>query len=444
MPAAPAETALQRGLAALTIYREIAAGTIFLVAMVAIITRPRGLNESLSASVGAGAMLVFGVLGAGPAAATLVSEWNLFLFFAGLMLISGLADAAGFFDAAGALAVAVAGGSGRRLLLAVFAAGALITTFLSNDATALILTPVVYAVATRLRLPPLPYLFATTFVADTASMTLPVSNPINILVSDRLHIGLGAYAGHLLLASLAVIALNAAIFQLVFRRQLGGGYRADWRLMLGEAVPDRRLFRLTCGGLAVTGAAYVVGSALRLPLGPVALGGAALLMGLALVAGNLRPDRVRHHVSLTLFIYVAGLLLLVRGVEEAGLTGAVVGWLTGQAGDPLRAVGAGLAGGAIGANLVNNVPATLVLLSGSGSGHLAPGLGVPFLLGGLAGADLGPNLTPVGSLSTMLWLIIVRRHGVEVSTLDYLKLGAAVTPLLLLTAGLLIAATFWR
>jgi arsenical pump membrane protein len=122
----------------------------------------------------------------------------------------------------------------------------------------------------------------------------------------------------------------------------------------------------------------------------------------------------------------------------------VVGWLTSQAGGPVSAVGAGLAGGAIGANLINNVPATLVLLSGSGTGHPGPGLGLPFALGALAGTDLGPNLTPVGSLSTMLWLIIVRRHGVEVSTLDYLKLGATVTPALLLAAGVLIAATFWR
>ncbi|MDQ6920879.1 MAG: SLC13 family permease [Candidatus Dormibacteraeota bacterium] len=425
-----------------TLYREIAGGTIFLVTIAAVIMRPRRLNEAASTALGALVMVVTGVVGLGPALAALASEWNLFLFFAGLMLISGLAEAAGFFDAAGALAVAAAGGSGRRLLLTVFAAGAVVTTFLSNDATALILTPVVYAVATRLRLPPLPYLFATTFIADTASMTLPVSNPINILISDRVGLGLSGYAGHLLIASLAVIALNAAVFQLVFRADAGRHFHADWRAMLQEAIPDRRLFRLTCVGLAVTAAAYIAASAAHLPLGPVALGGAALLAGLAIARRNLGAARVRQHVSLPLFVYVAGLLVLVRGVEEAGLTGVLVGWLTAQAGDPVRALGAGLAGGAVGANLINNVPATLVLLSGSGSGHLAAGLRLPFALGILAGADLGPNLTPVGSLSTMLWLLIVRRHGVEVSTLDYLKLGAIVTPGLLLAAGILIAATF--
>ncbi len=423
-------------------YREFAAAAIFLVAMAAVITRPRRLNESIAAALGGLAMLVFGVLRPDQALAALASEWNLFLFFLGLMLISGLADAAGFFDAAGALAVAAARGSGRLLLLTVFLAGAAITTFLSNDATALILTPVVYSVTARLRLPPLPYLFATTFVADTASMTLPVSNPINILISDRIALNLGMYAGHLLAASLVAIALNAALFLVVFRGELGRRFQADWRTVLIEAVPNRRLFRLTCAGLAVIAAAYLAASAGRLPLGSVAVGGAALLAVLALITRSLRPARVRDHVSLSLLLYVAGLLVLVRGIEEAGLTAAVVGWLAGLARGQVSAVVAGLVGAAIGANLINNVPATLVLLSGASSGPLEAQLRLPFLMGALAGADLGPNLTPVGSLSTMLWLVIVRRQGVQVSNLDYLKLGAIVTPALLLTAGLVIATTF--
>jgi arsenical pump membrane protein len=418
-------------------YREVAAAAIFLLAVAAVITRPRRLDEAAAAVIGAVAMLVFGVLSIGQALATLAGQWNLFLFFLGLMLIAGLADAAGFFDAAGALAAGAARGSGRLLLLSVFLAGAAITAFLSNDATALILTPVVYSVATRLRLPPLPYLFATTFVADTASMTLPVSNPINILVSDRAHLGLGAYASHLLVASLIAIAINMGLFQLVFRREAGRRFQADWRAALADAVPDRRLFKLTCAGLAVLAAGYLAASAVQVPLGGVAVGGAAVLAVLALAVRNLQAKRVRAHVSLSLFLYVAGLLVMVRGVEAVGLTAAAVGWLTGLAHGPVSAVAVGLAGSAVGANLINNVPATLVLLSGTHSSHP-----LPFLVGVLAGADLGPNLTPVGSLSTMLWLVIVRRHGVEISSIQYLKLGAMVTPALLLAAGLTIAATF--
>jgi arsenical pump membrane protein len=417
-------------------YREVAAAAIFLLAVAAVVTRPRRLDEAVAAALGGLAMLVAGVLSPGQALAALAAQWNLFLFFLGLMLVSGLADAAGFFDAAGALAIGAARGSGHLLLLCVFGAGAVITAFLSNDATALILTPVVYSVATRLRLPPLPYLFATTFIADTASMTLPVSNPINILVSERAGIGLAAYASHLLPASLIAIALNAALFRLVFRRETDRRFQADWRAALATAIEDRRLFRLTCAGLAVLAVAYLAASAVRFPLGGIAVGGAALLALLALAARNLQVGRVRAHVSLSLFVYVAGLLVLVRAVEAAGLTTAAVRWLTALPGGSLGTVASGVAGAAAGSNLVNNVPATLVLLSGAG-GHP-----LPFLVGVLAGADLGPNLTPVGSLSTMLWLVIVRRHGVEVSSVQYLKLGAVITPVLLLAATLTIAATF--
>ncbi len=385
-------------------------------------------------------MLVVRAVSPAQALEALLGQWNLFLFFAGLMLVSGLADAAGFFDAAGALAAGAARGSGRGLLLTVLAAGALITTFLSNDATALILTPVVYAVVTRLRLPPLPYLFATTFIADTASITLPVSNPINVLVDDRLRLSLGEYAGHLLGASLAAILLNGLCFALVFRRATAVRFQLEWRTALTTAVRDRRLLRLTCAGLATLAIAYLLASAARAPLGPVAVGGAALLAVLAVAARRLDLRTVREHFSLSLLAYVAGLLVLVQGVERAGLTGMLVGRLTGLVGGPTGAVGAGVAGGAVLANLLNNVPATLVLLSGAQG--LAAHLRLPFALGVLVGADLGPNLTPVGSLSTMLWLVIVRRRGQQVSALDYLRLGASITPGLLLVAGLALGATF--
>jgi arsenical pump membrane protein len=385
-------------------------------------------------------MLGVRVVSPAQALGTLLGQWNLFLFFTGLMLVSGLADAAGFFEAAGALAAGAARGSGRGLLLTVLAAGALITTFLSNDATALILTPVVYAVVTRLRLPPLPYLFATTFIADTASITLPVSNPINVLIDDRLRLSLGGYAAHLLGASLAAIVLNGLCFLLVFRRTTAVRFHLEWRAALATAVRERRLLRLTCAGLATLAVAYLLASAMGVPLGPVAVGGAILLAVLAVAARHLDLRTVREHFSPSLLIYVAGLLVLVQGVERAGLTEMLVGRLTGLVSGPIGAVGAGLTGGAVLANLLNNVPATLVLLSGAQG--LAAQLRLPFTLGVLVGADLGPNLTPVGSLSTMLWLVVVRRRGQQVSALDYLRLGALITPGLLIAAGLALGATF--
>jgi arsenical pump membrane protein len=422
--------------------RPLLAGLIFTATLLLVVTRPKRISEALATAAGAALMVATSVVPLPAALSAVLAQWNVFLFFFGMMLIAAVADLAGFFDWAGTLAAAASRGSGRLLLLNVFLAGILISTFLSNDATALILTPVVYTIVTRLGLPVLPYLFATTFIADTASMTLPISNPINVLMIERVEPPFGAYESHLLLPSLLVIVVNVAVFAFVFRRPMARRFRFDWRRALNEAVPDPRFFRSTGVGLVVIASLYITASAERWPLGLVATAGG---LGLALMArlhGRLAIPRVRQHVSGSLFLFITGLFILVKGVEDTGLTAGLVGGLTQLVHGPVTAVVIGIAGTALGANLINNVPMMLVVLSGLPGAHLAVGAQQPFTFGALVGADLGPNLTPVGSLSTMLWLLIVRRRGIDVSTLDYLRLGALVTPGMLLVAAIAVAITF--
>jgi len=422
--------------------RPLLAGLVFAATLLLVVTRPKRLSEALSTATGASLMVVTFIVPLPTAIYSVVAQWNVFLFFFGMMLIAAIADLAGFFDWAGALAAAASRGSGRLLLLNVFLVGIVISTFLSNDATALILTPVVYTIVTRLGLPVLPYLFATTFVADTASMTLPISNPINVLMIEGVKPPFGAYESHLLLPSLLVIVINVAVFAFVFRRPTARSFRFDWRSALNEAVPDPRFFRSTGIGLAVTASLYVTASAERWPLGVVATAGGLTLALMARLHGRLAIPRVRQHLSGSLFLFIAGLFILVKGVEDTGLTAALVGGLAQLVHGPVTAVVVGIAGTAFGANLVNNVPMMLVVLSGLPRTHLAAGAQQPFVFGALVGADLGPNLTPVGSLSTMLWLLVVRRRGIDVSTLDYLRLGALVTPGMLLVAAVALAVTF--
>jgi arsenical pump membrane protein len=418
----------------------IAAGLIFLATLVCVLVRPLGRGEAWWTS--AGALLVLGIGAVSPAAAgrALAAQGNVFLFLFGLMAITGLADAAGFFDLAGAGAVALARGSGRALLLCVFGVGALVTAFLSNDATALILTPVVYGLVTRLRLRPLPYLLAATFVADTASVQLPVSNPINVLVGGRLQLTLGPYLGHFLPAALVVVVVNALLFLAVFWRRVDRDFEPDWRTLLDRAHPDRRHLMLTVAGLVAIAGGYLVASALGVPVGVVAIAGALLLLLLGLACRRPGLAQAREHVSLGVLVYVAGLFVLVAALEQAGLTGDLARWLRDLVRPGPPAVVAGALAAAVGSNAINNVPAATVLLSASGGLHAAAR--APFLAGTLLGADLGPNLTPVGSLSTMLWLVAVRRRGIQVSALDYLKLGAITTPLLLIAGGALVAASY--
>src|SRR5919197_47845 len=286
--------------------KAVLAGLIFGFALVGVITRPRRLNEAVWAALGAAAMVVATVVRPEEAVAVLAGEWNIFLFFFGMMLIAAVADLAGFFDWAGALAAAASRGSARLLLLSTFVVGALITTFLSNDATAIILTPVVYAIVSRLGLQVLPYMFATSFVANTASMTLPISNPINILVIERLHPSFAAYELTLLPATLIALLVNALAFSFVFRRPLRQRFAIDARAAIREAVPDRRFFRSTGAGLIGISVAYLAGATVGWPLGLVAAIGGMALGANALLHRRFSVREIHAHFSPALFVFIGG------------------------------------------------------------------------------------------------------------------------------------------
>jgi arsenical pump membrane protein len=415
---------------------------VFAITLFLIVVRPWRLNEAWSAAGGAIAVTLTGGISLGGAAAAIGAEWNLFLFFFGLMLTAAVADMARFFDWSAALAARAAAGSGRRLLLSVLLLGALITIFLSNDATAIMLTPVVYSAVTRLRLRVVPYLLAVAFMANAASMTLPISNPINVLTGDKLHAPLSAYAQHLLAASLASITITALCFMAIFWRTLNRRFELDPNALEAISTAGRGFFVPIVVALALLAAAYIVGSALLWPLGVVAAVGGSALIGFAAFRGRISREAIRAHVSPALFIYLASLFVLVRALQDVGITGALVAGAASHATSASSAAISGLIGSSVLSNVVNNLPSQLLFISGALTGGVQPAFREPFLFGALAGADLGPNLTPVGAVSTMLWLVIVRRRGIEVSGWDYLRLGIVIAPLTLVAAGLLIAASF--
>jgi arsenical pump membrane protein len=410
---------------------------IFVATLAAIMIRPYRVPEAVSAAIGAAAMLLGGFIRLGEAARVLAGELNIYGFFLGLMAISALADQAGIFEVLANRAGRWAGGSARRLLLGVFLIGAVITAFLSNDATALILTPAVYVLVTRLRVPVLPYMFACTFIADTASFLLPVSNPINILVLDALGGTLGTFLRYLLLPALLCIALNVGTFLFLFRGDLRRGYRLED--VPPSEPPHRGLFRYTAAALAVTAVAFVVASSVQAPLAFVALGGAALLLAGAGYHRRLEWNRLRREISWSLFVFISGMFLVVRAVENLGLTGRFGAGLVALAGaSPLRAVLLTAAGSALGANLINNVPMALVMVSVLRTVGVAGQAHQGLVYASILGCDLGPNVTTVGSLATMLWLLILRRKGLEVSSLEYFKLGVVLVPLMVVAGSLLI------
>lgn len=421
-------------------WKTFLTSSIGLLTLAGIMTRPFRWNESRIAMTGAAALLFLGLIRPGDAASTLLREWNTFLFFLGMMGLSALAETAGLFDWLAVQAARLARGSAARLFLNVFLLGTAISMIFTNDATALILTPVVYVLVSKLRLPVLPYMFACTFIADTASFLLPISNPINIIVLSHYPLDLLSFLRLLFLPSLVVIAINVGIFYLLYRSQLKGTFNLEHLPTVEKAVKHKAYFRYTLWVLAIVAPSYVIASAFLFPLSTVAVAGALLLLAGALFWKRTTVVAAGERISWSIFGFIAGMLIVVRAIAETGLTmklGALLLRLSG--GTSFGAVMVGTFGSALGTNLINNVPMALVMNSSLASvQHAAPAIRNGFVAATIFGCDLGPNLTTVGSLATILWLLILRKRKVEVSGLDYFKVGVLVTPVMLFAGALTI------
>jgi arsenical pump membrane protein len=418
--------------------KTVLTASIGILTIVGIMTRPFRWNEATIAIGGAVILLVLGLIAPTDALFTLVRDWNTFLFFLGMMGLSALAEDAGLFDWLAVQAARLAGKSAARLFVNVFLLGSLISMILSNDATALILTPIVYVLVTKLRLPVLPFLFACTFIADTASFLLPISNPINIIILSRYPLDLPTFLRLLSIPSLVVIGINIGLFFFLYRKQLKGDFNIDRLPSAEEAVKHRAYFRYTCVVLTSVAIAYVVASAIQFPVSLVALTGAFLLLLGALCWKRTTLIETGKRISWSIFGFIAGMVIVVRSIEETGLTKMFGNWLLQlSCGTSFGAVTVGTAGTALGTNLINNVPMAVVMNSALGSIQHAPAaIQHGFVAATIFGCDLGPNLTTVGSLATVLWLLILRRRGVEVSGFDYFKVGVVVTPLMLMAGAL--------
>jgi arsenical pump membrane protein len=408
--------------------------------IVAVLVRPRGISEGTAALAGAILLIVTGGLPLSEIPDVVRSIHGVLLFLVGLFWLTLAADRSGVFDRMARLSVRSARGDARRLLMAVFAFGTLTTAVLSNDATVVLVTPVVLRACRRLGLPPLPYLFACTFVADTASSLLPVSNPINLLYAEQLNISFTRHVVMLALPTVVAVAVNAGIFHLLFRRELPHRFEAS--RILGEPFPELSVVdRTVVVGLLLIGAAYVMAAVAGIEPYWVTLAGGVCLAIITVLGGRVSVRELVRVQPPSLYAFVVGLAVLVAAADNAGLLR-----LLGNA--VLRAQHTGGLGGlagitfgtALGTNIVNNWTMALAIvrpLEQVGGDSV-------LTFGSLFGADIGPNLSVVGSLATLIWLNEVRRGGLAVSSWTYLRLGviATVPAVLAGTAVLFLISTF--
>jgi arsenical pump membrane protein len=395
-----------------------------------VIIRPFSWPEYVWAVSGALLLVALGLLSAADALAGVLKGTDVYLFLTGMMLLAELARQEGLFGWLAARTALLAHGSAARLFTLIFGVGTLVTVFLSNDATAVVLTPAVAAVAKAAEAAePLPYLLICAFVANAASFVLPISNPANLVIYGShmppLLQWLPAYA----LPSLLSIAATYIALRLTQRKRLTQPISADIKVPALSAGG-----RMAALGICATAIVLLASSALDIPLGlPTFLAGAATAR-LVLTRSTCGTLEVCRKISWGVLPLVAGLFVLVEALQKTGVTVMLAHRLHDLVGRSPDAA-AWAAGGAlaVGANLVNNLPAGLV------AGQVVEIAQVPDHVRSavLIGVDLGPNLSVTGSLATILWLTALRREGHAISFWAFLKLGLLVMPpaLLLAIAG---------
>jgi arsenical pump membrane protein len=397
-----------------------------------VLFRPKRWPEAIWACLGALLLVLFHLISVSQVVVAVGKGLDVYLFLTGMMLLAELARHEGVFDWLATHAVRGSHGSGVRLFALVYAVGILVTAFLSNDATAVVLTPAVYAAVNKAKAKALPYLFVCAFIANAASFVLPISNPANLVVYGTrippLFIWLRLFA----VPSILSIAATFLILRYAFRAALQGSVERDV-----PTAPLTPAGKRAAWGLVLTGLVLIAASALGRDLGlPTCVAAIVAVIVAAGSSGN-TVGVIFREVSWSVIPLVAGLFVLVEGLNNAGGLRYTANCLRALATIPPQfAALAGSFGAALLSNVMNNLPSGLLTGAAARDGHIPSYVHHALLLG----IDLGPNLSVTGSLATILWLIALRREGEHVSGWQFLKLGFLVMPPSLLLATL--ALTF--
>ncbi|MBM3092827.1 arsenic transporter [Ensifer sp. T173] len=386
-----------------------------------VITRPFAWSESIWAMLGAVLLVGFGLIGPTDAWAGIAKGIDVYLFLIGMMLLSELARQEGLFDWLASIATTHAKGSPKRLFVLIYAVGVVVTVFLSNDATAVVLTPAVYAAcrAAKVR-DPMPYLLICAFIANAASFVLPISNPANLVIFGGGDMpSLSRWFANFAQPSLASIIVTFLALYWTQRSVIA----ADGVASNVQAVPLS--FSAKLAGFALCGTAVILlgASALHFDLGlPTFLAGCVATAAVLLITRK-SPIETLKDVSWSVLPLVAGLFVVVEALNRTGLIDHLAQYLSDQASaSPAQTAAAAGAVVALTSNLVNNLPAGIVAGSAVQLAHASDKIAGAVLIG----VDLGPNLSVTGSLATILWLTALRREGLQIGAWAFMKTGFVV------------------
>ena len=405
--------------------------SLFIVTLVFVIWQPRGLSIGWSALGGAVLALLLHVVSLADVVAVAKIVWDATLAFVSIIIISTILDAAGFFEWAALKMAKAAGGDGRRVFLYVILLGAMVAAFFANDGAALILTPIVLEKMKLLKFDKknmLPFIMASGFVADATSLPLVVSNLVNIVSADYFHLGFLTYFLHMFVPDLFSLGACILFLYLYFRRDIPARYRPADLPEPASAIAHRGMFRLSWAILAILLAGYILTELLHIPVSSVAGAVALLFLAVGARAGVIRPWRVIREAPWAVVVFSIGMYVVVYGLRNAGLT-TLLGRVLQTAAHGGIFAGTMAAGfiAAILSSIMNNMPTVMIGALAIHSAKVGATVQHALVYANVIGCDLGPKITPIGSLATLLWLHVLRRKGISISWGRYFRTGVVLT-----------------
>jgi arsenical pump membrane protein len=407
-------------------FAQILLALIVAISILLMLIRPLNIPEVYWVGGGAILLIVLRLIPLKLAGKAAAEGSDVYLFLIGMMLLSELAREHGVFDWLSSAALKGAHGSCARLFTLVYGVGTLVTIFMSNDATAVVLTPAILAAIRKAKVPPLPYLFACAMIANAASFVLPISNPANLVVFHANMPPLGRWLISFGVPSVLSIAATYVVLRLVFRSELSDGTQEG-----DGAKPLSVNGKVVLGGIASMVVVLLTASALDRDLGLPTCLAALAITAVVCIKARSNPWSLLKEISWATIALVAGLFIMVDAVQSIGALKQTQAALQGvqRLAPALAALITGFVVG-VANNLVNNLPLGLIAGATLQADH-ARGLIANAVL---IGVDLGPNLSVTGSLATILWLIALRKEKLDVSGWDFFKVGAIAMPVALVAA----------